>query len=80
MVNSVSVNFLAHFSPFFLYSDILVYVVWTGDDKNGKAFQSSNFRYSAFPEQNIKDRITDSLPDFPDVPGFLGGGDSNNGA
>ena len=45
--------------------DISVYVVWTGDDADGKALQSSAFRFSAFPEQEIKNRITDNLPDIP---------------
>lgn len=59
--------------------DILVYVVWTGDDKNGKALQSSAFRFSAFPEQELSTRLADSLPDLPS---FLGGDeeDANDGA
>ena len=61
----------------------MLYVVWTGDDKNGKAFQSSAFRFSAFPEQELENRISDSLPDLPDLSFGFGGGDeenTNNGA
>lgn len=63
--------------------DISVYVVWTGDDADGKALQSSAFRFSAFPEQEIQNRITDNLPDIPS--GLLnlvgqGDNDAENGA
>jgi hypothetical protein len=55
--------------------DLSVYFVWTGDDADGKALQSSAFRFSAFPEQELQNRITDNLPDFPDLAVF-GGGES----
>jgi hypothetical protein len=44
--------------------DLLLYVVWTGTDSNGKDFQSSSFRFSAFPAQSWTDRVSQSLPDF----------------
>lgn len=47
--------------------DVLVYFVWTGDDKNGKALQSSAFRFSAFPEQELQNRLKDSLPGKSDL-------------
>lgn len=42
--------------------DITLYVVWTGDDANGRAFQSSAFRFSAFPEQELQNRISNNIP------------------
>lgn len=48
--------------------DITVYVVWTGDDANGKAFHSSAFRFSAFPAQELQNRLQLNLPHFS-VPG-----------
>jgi len=56
--------------------DVSVYFVWTGDDADGKALQSSAFRFSAFPEQEIKNRITDNLPD---IGSLWGGDDEENG-
>ena len=46
--------------------DITVYVVWTGDDADGKAFQSSAFRFSAFPPQELKNRLGVNIPEVPD--------------
>ena len=45
--------------------DITLYVVWTGSDANGKAFQSSANRFSQFPAQELQDRITRNLPSVP---------------
>jgi hypothetical protein len=42
--------------------DVTIYVVWTGTDANGVAFQSSGFRFSQFPAQEIQDRISQMLP------------------
>jgi hypothetical protein len=53
--------------------DVRVYVVWTGTDVDGKPFQSSSSRFSAFPAQRIQDRIQSilpPLPEFPDIPGI----------
>lgn len=45
--------------------DIMVYVVWTGTDANKKVLQSSAFRFSAFPVQDIQNQISQLLPDIP---------------
>jgi hypothetical protein len=42
--------------------DVTIYVVWTGTDANGVAFQSSAFRFSQFPAQEIQDRLDQILP------------------
>ena len=42
--------------------DIVLYVVWTGSDVDGKALLSSAYRFSAFPAQEIADRLTQNLP------------------
>jgi hypothetical protein len=42
--------------------DLLLYVVWTGTDSQGKDFGSSAYRFSAFPAQSWTDRISQSLP------------------
>lgn len=47
--------------------DIRVFVVWTGTDIDNNVFQSSASRFSAFPAQNIQDRIKQNLPDLPDL-------------
>jgi hypothetical protein len=44
--------------------DLTVYVVWTGTDTKGVAFQSSAFRFSQFPAQEIQDRLSQSLASF----------------
>lgn len=44
--------------------DIQLFVVWTGTDVNGKAFQSSAYRFSAFPPGRIQDRISNQINDF----------------
>lgn len=49
--------------------DVTVHVVWTGSDSNGKSLLSSAFRYSAFPAQEVKDRVTRNLPQLPTFPG-----------
>ena len=54
--------------------DVTVHVVWTGTDANGRAMQSSAFRFSAFPEQELANRGWDSLPDIPEIPNILTGG------
>jgi hypothetical protein len=58
--------------------DITVHVVWTGDDADGRAMQSSAFRFSAFPEQELANRFADSLPEIPDF--LAGGGDAATSA
>ena len=47
--------------------DLQLYVVWTGTDSNGLALQSSNFRFSAFPVQELTDRFSQFVPDVPEV-------------
>jgi len=37
--------------------DLMLYVVWTGTDSNGKDFTSSANRFSAFPKQSWTDRF-----------------------
>ena len=49
--------------------DLILYVVWTGTDSNGQPFQSSAYRFSAFPTQDLGDRFSQNLPDLPDIPG-----------
>jgi hypothetical protein len=44
--------------------DLLLYVVWTGTDKNGLELLSSAYRFSAFPAQELSDRFSQNLPDF----------------
>jgi len=44
--------------------DLTFYVVWTGTDANGVAFQSSAFRFSQFPLKELKDRLSDNVPDW----------------
>mmetsp|Transcript_16193 Transcript_16193/g.44862 ORF Transcript_16193/g.44862 Transcript_16193/m.44862 type:complete len:264 (-) Transcript_16193:665-1456(-) len=55
--------------------DLILYVVWTGTDSKGEAFQSSAYRFSAFPAQELSDRFSQNLPDIPTLPGT--GGDDN---
>eukprot|EP00542_Grammatophora_oceanica_P019166 CAMPEP_0194027284 /NCGR_PEP_ID=MMETSP0009_2-20130614/1457_1 /TAXON_ID=210454 /ORGANISM="Grammatophora oceanica, Strain CCMP 410" /LENGTH=272 /DNA_ID=CAMNT_0038666297 /DNA_START=45 /DNA_END=863 /DNA_ORIENTATION=+ len=50
--------------------DLQLYVVWTGSDKDGKAFQSSPNRFSAFPPGRLQDRILNNLPDLPNFSDF----------
>jgi len=45
--------------------DITLYVVWTGDDADGRALQSSAFRFSAFPAQELQNRVGSYIPDLP---------------
>lgn len=46
--------------------DLMLYVVWTGTDSNGKDFISSANRFSAFPKQSWSDRLYIKLPDWMD--------------
>jgi hypothetical protein len=55
--------------------DMILYVVWTGTDANGKSFLSSGYRFSAFPAQELGDRFSQNLPSLPDVSNILGGAD-----
>ena len=60
--------------------DITIYTVWTGTDRNGIALQSQAYRFSAFPPQELSDRITQLL--IPDAAAdFInnGGGKDNTG-
>jgi hypothetical protein len=34
-----------------------LHIVWTGTDGNGLAFQSSAYRFSAFPNQDWSDNL-----------------------
>ena len=42
--------------------DLVLYVVWTGTDVDGKALLSSANRFSAFPAQELRNRLTQNLP------------------
>ncbi|GKZ01192.1 hypothetical protein MPSEU_001070600 [Mayamaea pseudoterrestris] len=42
--------------------DLTLYVVWTGTDAKRRAFQSSASRFSAFPPQEIQNRIKSLIP------------------
>jgi hypothetical protein len=57
--------------------DITLYTVWTGTDANGIALQSQAYRFSAFPAQELSDRITQLL--IPDAAADLinSGGSGN---
>lgn len=55
--------------------DLNLFVVWTGTDKNGVAFQSSAYRFSQFPKQELGDRF-----EVPDLPNPLGTGRRRTGA
>ena len=50
--------------------DLMLYVVWTGTDSNGRAFKSAAYRFSAFPKQELGDNFDISLPkiDWPENP------------
>lgn len=50
--------------------DVTLYVVWTGSDKDGKSFQSSGKRFSAFPPGKLQDRLLNQLPSFSDLNPF----------
>jgi len=54
--------------------DLMLYVVWSGTDATNRALQSSNSRFSAFPPQNLQDRIKSILPSFPTLGRKLLGG------
>jgi hypothetical protein len=42
--------------------DLSLYVVWTGTDSKKRAFQSSSSRFSAFPPQELQNRIKSLVP------------------
>lgn len=42
--------------------DLTIYVVWTGTDSKGVAFQSSASRFSRFPPQELRNRVSNALP------------------
>ena len=44
--------------------DLILYVVWTGTDSSGSVLQSSANRFSVFPAQKLKNRISQNLPSF----------------
>jgi len=46
--------------------DLMLYVVWTGTDSEGRDFTSSANRFSAFPKQSWSDRLYIGLPDWMD--------------
>jgi len=48
--------------------DLMLYVVWTGTDSNGKDFMSSASRFSAFPKQSWGDMISLGLPGWMSNP------------
>ncbi|MGK3734629.1 MAG: hypothetical protein ACI90V_001466 [Bacillariaceae sp.] len=60
--------------------DLMLYVVWTGTDSNGKDFTSSANRFSAFPKQSWSDRVNLGLPDWMDSinPFASNSSDTNN--
>jgi len=45
--------------------DMNLYVIWTGTDIDGKPFQSSGYRFSAFPPSSIQHQFSNLLPDYP---------------
>jgi hypothetical protein len=55
--------------------DLILYVVWSGTDSNGRDFTSSANRFSAFPKQTFSDMFDLSLPDWFKNP--FGGDDSS---
>ena len=58
--------------------DLTLYTVWTGTDSNGIALQSQAYRFSAFPAQQLSDRITQLL--VPDAAAdLINSGGNNNG-
>lgn len=60
--------------------DLTLYTVWSGTDANGIALQSQAYRFSAFPAQELSDRITQLLvPDAAaDFINSGGGSDNTN--
>jgi hypothetical protein len=56
--------------------DLLLYVVWTGTDSNGRDFTSSANRFSAFPKQTWSDRFNLVAPDWFNNLNPFGGDDS----
>jgi hypothetical protein len=48
--------------------NVLLYVVWTGTDVDGKAMQSSANRFSNFSPAKLQDRAKSLLPDLPSLP------------
>jgi hypothetical protein len=47
--------------------DLILYVVWTGTDSDGAVLQSSAYRFSAFPAQELTDRFSQNVPEFPEL-------------
>jgi hypothetical protein len=57
--------------------DLTLYTVWTGTDANGIALQSQAYRFSAFPAQELSDRLSQLL--IPDgVADTINNGNNNN--
>jgi hypothetical protein len=42
--------------------DLIIYVVWTGTDSDGKTFQSAANRFSNFEPQELQDSLASNLP------------------
>lgn len=57
--------------------DITLYTVWSGTDYNNNAFQSQQYRFSAFPPQQITDRVTQLLNPFELTPDILEPGNND---
>mmetsp|Transcript_3264 Transcript_3264/g.4951 ORF Transcript_3264/g.4951 Transcript_3264/m.4951 type:complete len:250 (-) Transcript_3264:202-951(-) len=56
--------------------DVTLYVVWTGTDVNSKPFVSATRRFSAFPSEQIQNKIKDQInkfeiPKLPELPDFF---------
>lgn len=50
--------------------DVTLYVVWTGTDQDGRTFQSSGKRFSAFPPARLQDSLMNQLPSLSDFNPF----------
>jgi len=56
--------------------DVTLYVVWTGTDVNSNPFVSATRRFSAFPSEQIQNKIKDQInkfeiPKLPELPDFF---------
>jgi len=51
--------------------DLTLYVAWTGTDSRGAAFQSSAYRFSAFPAQELQARISQNIPEWADLNKYI---------
>ncbi|KAL7576723.1 hypothetical protein ACA910_005644 [Epithemia clementina (nom. ined.)] len=49
--------------------DVLLYVVWTGSDAEGNAFQSGANRFSTFPAQDWGNRLSQAVNDVANAAG-----------